>query len=154
MRWITRSESFVDSYKAELIADRVWSSQAQVELATVAWVAWSNHDRLHSSLGDIPPVEFEQHYAAATATLKAAISTNGSVTAIPPRAADGLRTSRVLTSRVDFPADARISPLNAPDIRTGPAQAATAADKDERSPLASLMSRVRHSLAQMKRETH
>jgi Integrase core domain len=90
MRWITRSESFVDSYKAELIADRVWSSQAQVELATVAWVAWSNHDRLHSSLGDIPPVEFEQHYAAATATLKAAISTNGSVTAIPPRAADAL----------------------------------------------------------------
>jgi hypothetical protein len=34
----------------ELISDRVWRSQAQPELATVKWVAWSNHDRLHSSL--------------------------------------------------------------------------------------------------------
>ena len=43
------AESFVDSYKTELIADRVWRSQAQLELATVEWVAWFNHDRLHDS---------------------------------------------------------------------------------------------------------
>jgi putative transposase len=59
------AESFVDSYKTELISDRVWRSQAQLELATVKWVAWFNRDRLHSSLGDIPPVEFEHHHAAA-----------------------------------------------------------------------------------------
>ncbi|MGZ6670611.1 MAG: integrase core domain-containing protein [Solirubrobacteraceae bacterium] len=53
------AESFVDSYKTELIADRLWRSRVQLELAIVAWVAWFNHDRLHSSLGDIPPVEFE-----------------------------------------------------------------------------------------------
>jgi transposase InsO family protein len=29
------AESFVDSYKAELISDRVWRSHAQLELATV-----------------------------------------------------------------------------------------------------------------------
>ena len=57
------AESFVDSYKTELIADRVWRSRAQLELATVQWVAWFNHDRLHEALGDIPPVEFEQHHA-------------------------------------------------------------------------------------------
>ena len=53
------AESFVDSYKTELIADRVWRSRAQLELATVQWVGWFNHDRLHETLGDIPPVEFE-----------------------------------------------------------------------------------------------
>jgi putative transposase len=29
------AESFVDSFKPELIADRVWRSRAQLELATV-----------------------------------------------------------------------------------------------------------------------
>jgi putative transposase len=59
------AESFVDSYKTELIADRVWVSRAQVDLATVEYVGWFNHDRLHSALGDIPPVEFELEHALA-----------------------------------------------------------------------------------------
>jgi hypothetical protein len=42
----------VDSYKTELIADRVWRSRAQLELATVRYVSWFNHDRLHQSLGE------------------------------------------------------------------------------------------------------
>jgi putative transposase len=71
------AESFVDSYKTELIADRVWRSQAQLELATVVWVAWFNHDRLHSSLGDIPPVEYEQRHAAAIALTTRRASTVG-----------------------------------------------------------------------------
>ena len=57
------AESFVDSFKTELIADRTWRSVEQAELAIVEWVSWFNHDRLHSSIGDIPPVEFEQNYA-------------------------------------------------------------------------------------------
>ena len=73
------AESYVDSYKTELIADRVWRSQAQLELATVAWVAWFNHDRLHSSLGDIPPVEFEQRHAAAIALKPAARRRSASI---------------------------------------------------------------------------
>jgi putative transposase len=54
------AESFVDSFKTELIADRVWCSRSQLELAVVEYISWFNHDRLHESLGDIPPVEFEE----------------------------------------------------------------------------------------------
>jgi putative transposase len=53
------AESFVDSIKTELIADRVWQTKAQLELAIVEYLAWFNTTRLHSALGDIPPVEFE-----------------------------------------------------------------------------------------------
>jgi putative transposase len=57
------AESFVDSFKTELISDRVWRTREQLEFAIVEYVAWFNHVRLHSSLGDIPPVEFEALYA-------------------------------------------------------------------------------------------
>jgi putative transposase len=53
------AESFVDSFKTELIADRVWRTRSQLELAIVEYVAWFNTSRLHESLGDIPPAEFE-----------------------------------------------------------------------------------------------
>jgi putative transposase len=54
------AESFVDSFKTELIADRVWRSRSQLELAVVEWVGWFNTARLHSALGDRPPLEFER----------------------------------------------------------------------------------------------
>jgi transposase InsO family protein len=60
------AESFVDSFKTELIRDRVWTSRSQLELAIVQWVAWFNNDRLHESLGDRPPAEIEALYAART----------------------------------------------------------------------------------------
>jgi putative transposase len=53
------AESFVDTFKTELIADRVWRTRAQMELAVVEYISWFNHVRLHESLGDIPPAEFE-----------------------------------------------------------------------------------------------
>ena len=56
------AESFVDSYKTELIADRVWRTHAQLELATVVYVGWFNHRRLHSSIGNRPPIEHERDY--------------------------------------------------------------------------------------------
>ena len=58
------AESFVDSLKTELIADRVWRTKTQLEVAIVEYVAWFNTRRLHSSLGNIPPLEHEQAYAA------------------------------------------------------------------------------------------
>jgi putative transposase len=61
------AESFVDSFKTELISDRVWRTRAQLELAVVEYVAWFNHVRLHSSLGYRPPAEHEQRHAAALA---------------------------------------------------------------------------------------
>jgi putative transposase len=53
------AESFVDSFKTELVADRVCQTRSQLELAVVDYIAWFNSDRLHESLGDIPPAEFE-----------------------------------------------------------------------------------------------
>ena len=57
------AESFVYSFKTELIADRVWRSRSQLELAIVEYVAWFNTTRLHESLGDLPPAEFEALHA-------------------------------------------------------------------------------------------
>ena len=54
------AESFVDSFKTELIADRVWASRSQLELAVVEYVAWFNTERLHTSLGGVPPAEYEE----------------------------------------------------------------------------------------------
>ena len=57
------AESFVDSFKTELIADRVWRSRSQLELAVVSYLGWFNNARLHESLGDLPPAEFEAFHA-------------------------------------------------------------------------------------------
>ncbi len=54
------AESFVDSFKTELIADRVWRTRAQLELAIVEWVGWFNTSRLHSALKDLSPQQFEE----------------------------------------------------------------------------------------------
>lgn len=56
-------------YKAELIRGparqgRPWKSIEDVELATLSWVHWHNHDRLHGYLGDVPPAEFEEAFYA------------------------------------------------------------------------------------------
>lgn len=39
-----------------------------VELATLSWVRWHNHDRLHGYLGDVPPIEFEGTFYATERT--------------------------------------------------------------------------------------
>jgi putative transposase len=56
------AESFVDTFKTELVADRSWRTRSQLELAVVEYVSWFNHERLHESLGDVSPVEFEDLY--------------------------------------------------------------------------------------------
>lgn len=58
------AESFVDTFKTELIKDRIWRTRSQLELAIVEWVGWFNSSRLHESIGDISPEEFERRYAA------------------------------------------------------------------------------------------
>ena len=57
------AESFVDSFKTELIRDRVLKTRTQLELAVVEWVGWYNHDRLHSALDHVPPVDYKALYA-------------------------------------------------------------------------------------------
>jgi transposase InsO family protein len=58
------AESFVDSFKTELIADRTWATRSQLELAVLEYVAWFNNERLHEALDDQPPREVEELYAA------------------------------------------------------------------------------------------
>ncbi|GAA3179879.1 hypothetical protein GCM10010531_37380 [Blastococcus jejuensis] len=70
------AESLIGLYKTELIRRRgPWRGLDDVELATLEYVHWFSHRRLHGACGDIPPVEYEQqHYRqnAALDTLKAA----------------------------------------------------------------------------------
>jgi putative transposase len=56
-------------YKTELIRRRgPWRGLDHVEIATLEWVDWFNHRRLHSSCGSVPPAEYEQqHYRQNTA---------------------------------------------------------------------------------------
>jgi len=42
-----------------------WDSVDELELATLGWVHWFNHDRLHSHCSDTPPAEFEAAFYAA-----------------------------------------------------------------------------------------
>jgi putative transposase len=63
------AESFVDSFKTELIADRVWRTRSQLELAIVEYIAWFNDSRLHENLADRPPREIEELYAVKSKTL-------------------------------------------------------------------------------------
>jgi hypothetical protein len=47
-------------YKTELIRRRgPWRTQDDVELATLEYLDWFNQRRLHSSICDVPPAEFE-----------------------------------------------------------------------------------------------
>ena len=62
------AESFVDSFKTELIRTASGDTNAQLELAIVEWVAWFNTRRLHSSIGNRPPVEHEAEWRAGTAS--------------------------------------------------------------------------------------
>jgi putative transposase len=66
------AESFVDSFKTELIADRVWRTRSQLELAVVEYIGWFNDVRLHQALGDLPPSEFER--LSQTSTLEISLS--------------------------------------------------------------------------------
>jgi len=59
-------------FKAECIRTTVFHpgpfrTIADVEYATAGWVNWYNNRRLHSTLGNVPPVEYEQaRYATLT----------------------------------------------------------------------------------------
>src|SRR5690625_2328112 len=61
-------ESTIGLFKTEVIDNerRTWTSWRQVEAAVASWVTWYNHERLHSSIGDVPPAEYEQTYHGLT----------------------------------------------------------------------------------------
>ena len=69
------AESFHGLYKAELIRhEGPWRGLEDVEFATLQYVHWFNHQRLHGELGLVPPAEFEAAYSAGAAALPLAAS--------------------------------------------------------------------------------
>jgi putative transposase len=58
------AETTIGLFKTELIKPRApWRTVEQVEIATLEWVDWYNHRRLHGACADIPPVDLEEaHY--------------------------------------------------------------------------------------------
>jgi putative transposase len=54
------AESTIGLFKTELIKPRgPWRTCDQVEIATLEYVDWYNHRRLHSGAADLPPADFE-----------------------------------------------------------------------------------------------
>ena len=57
------AESVIGLFKTELIKPHgPWRTAEQVELATLEYVDWFNHQRLYEACGDIPPAELENAY--------------------------------------------------------------------------------------------
>ena len=60
------AESVIGLYKAECVRrDGPFRTVDELKLATLMWVDWFNIGRLHSSIGYVPPAEYETTYYAA-----------------------------------------------------------------------------------------
>ena len=69
------AEIGIGLFKTELIRGP-WKGLDDVELATLEWVDWHNHRRLHSACHDLIPMEYEQiHYGQHPALTEAGVST-------------------------------------------------------------------------------
>ena len=54
------AESTIGLYKTECVRhEGPWRGVDDLELATLNWVHWFNTTRLHSSIGHVPPIEYE-----------------------------------------------------------------------------------------------
>ena len=57
------AESAIGLYKTECVRhEGPWRGADDLELATLNWVWWFNHVRIHGALGYVTPVEFETEY--------------------------------------------------------------------------------------------
>jgi putative transposase len=60
------AESQIGAYKTELIRPHSpWRDVDHVEIETLHWTHWFNHERTHESIDDLTPVEVETAYYAA-----------------------------------------------------------------------------------------
>ena len=111
------AESFVATLKTELVQGRPFKTRFDAELAVVEYLGWFNHDRLHSSLGDLPPAQFETDNAGERTMIE---PVTAEVTESPPTR-DGSKRGWVLCTA--HPDDASGDALQAPSAsdrtRTG-----------------------------------
>lgn len=65
------AESTIGLFKTELIRRHgPWKHLDDLELATLGWVDWFNHRRLHGELDHVPPAELEaSHYRSRAAPI-------------------------------------------------------------------------------------
>jgi putative transposase len=63
------AETINGLYKAEVIHWQSWRNREAVEMATLDWVHWFNHQRLLGPIGKIPPAEAEAAYYRQQAAL-------------------------------------------------------------------------------------
>jgi transposase InsO family protein len=56
------AESFWSSLKRELVHRYRFATRAEAKAAITAWIRRYNNVRLHSTLGFVPPVEWELRY--------------------------------------------------------------------------------------------
>ncbi|MCI0543670.1 MAG: IS3 family transposase [Actinobacteria bacterium] len=64
------AESTIGLYKTELIRRQgPWKTIDDVELATLEYIDWFNHRRIHGEIGDVPPIEKETNYYRQSASL-------------------------------------------------------------------------------------
>ncbi len=54
------AESFFASLKRELVDITHFSTIAEARILVFEWIVWYNRVRLHSSIGYLPPEEFEE----------------------------------------------------------------------------------------------
>lgn len=60
------AESFWESLKRECLQGRIFATRAEARRAIFRWINWYNTTRLHSTLNDVPPLEWEQQYRQAS----------------------------------------------------------------------------------------
>jgi putative transposase len=67
------AESLWATLKRELVSRYRFASRVQARRAIISWINHYNAVRLHSSLGNIPPIEWElRHFHSITASKAAA----------------------------------------------------------------------------------
>jgi len=60
------AESFWESLKRECLHGRVFATRAEARRAIFKWINWYNGTRLHSTLSDVSPLEWEQQHQQAS----------------------------------------------------------------------------------------
>jgi putative transposase len=72
------AETIIGLYKTELVRNKgPWRGLDDLELATLEWVDWYNHRRIHHELGRIPPADYEHnHYRQNQSRHQATTHTN------------------------------------------------------------------------------